>query len=120
MPAQDQLRFRAAEPGDAAAIAALHAASWQRHYRGAFPTPSSTAKSPDSCLTRGPRAWPPPTRWPAPSSLSCRGATVVTVTAPERSSGWRIPSLTTTRPGGPCSTTCTSRTGSSATASARG
>ena len=36
MPAQDQLRFRAAEPGDAAAIAALHAASWQRHYRGAF------------------------------------------------------------------------------------
>jgi ribosomal protein S18 acetylase RimI-like enzyme len=36
MPAQDQLRFRAAERGDAAAIAALHAASWQRHYRGAF------------------------------------------------------------------------------------
>src|ERR1700749_50840 len=36
MPAQDQLRFRAAEPGDAAAIAALHAASWQRHYRGAY------------------------------------------------------------------------------------
>jgi ribosomal protein S18 acetylase RimI-like enzyme len=36
MPAQDQLRFRAAERGDAAAIAALHAASWRRHYRGAF------------------------------------------------------------------------------------
>jgi hypothetical protein len=36
MPAQDQLRFRAAERGDAAAIAALHVASWRRHYRGAF------------------------------------------------------------------------------------
>jgi GNAT superfamily N-acetyltransferase len=36
MPAPDELRFRAAEPGDAAAIAALHADSWQRHYRGAF------------------------------------------------------------------------------------
>jgi GNAT superfamily N-acetyltransferase len=30
------LRFRAAGPGDAQAIAALHADSWQRHYRGAF------------------------------------------------------------------------------------
>jgi GNAT superfamily N-acetyltransferase len=30
------LRFRAACPGDAHAIAALHAGSWQRHYRGAF------------------------------------------------------------------------------------
>jgi GNAT superfamily N-acetyltransferase len=28
--------FRAACPGDAPAIAALHADSWQRHYRGAF------------------------------------------------------------------------------------
>ena len=32
----DELRFRAAGPGDADAIAALHADSWRRHYRGAF------------------------------------------------------------------------------------
>lgn len=31
-----ELRFRPACPGDAQAIAALHADSWQRHYRGAF------------------------------------------------------------------------------------
>jgi GNAT superfamily N-acetyltransferase len=31
-----RLRFRTAVPGDAHAIAALHASSWQRHYRGAF------------------------------------------------------------------------------------
>jgi GNAT superfamily N-acetyltransferase len=30
------LRFRAAGPEDAYAVAALHASSWQRHYRGAF------------------------------------------------------------------------------------
>ena len=30
------LRFRAARPDDAQAIAALHTGSWQRHYRGAF------------------------------------------------------------------------------------
>ena len=36
MPASAELRFRAACPGDAQAIAALHAGSWQRHYRGAF------------------------------------------------------------------------------------
>ena len=30
------LRFRVAGPGDARAIAGLHAGSWQRHYRGAF------------------------------------------------------------------------------------
>jgi ribosomal protein S18 acetylase RimI-like enzyme len=36
MPAPDELRFRAAEQGDASAIAALHTDSWQRHYRGAF------------------------------------------------------------------------------------
>ncbi|HEY7276058.1 MAG TPA: GNAT family N-acetyltransferase [Trebonia sp.] len=36
MPAPDELRFRAAGPGDAAAVAALHTDSWQRHYRGAF------------------------------------------------------------------------------------
>jgi ribosomal protein S18 acetylase RimI-like enzyme len=32
----DELRFRAAEPADAPAVAALHTGSWQRHYRGAF------------------------------------------------------------------------------------
>jgi hypothetical protein len=36
MPASAGLRFRAACPGDAQAIAALHAGGWQRHYRGAF------------------------------------------------------------------------------------
>jgi hypothetical protein len=36
MPAPAGLRFRAAGPGDAHAIAGLHADSWQRHYRGAF------------------------------------------------------------------------------------
>ena len=30
------LRFRSAGPDDAAAVAALHADSWRRHYRGAF------------------------------------------------------------------------------------
>lgn len=36
MSASAGLRFRAACPGDAHAIAGLHADSWQRHYRGAF------------------------------------------------------------------------------------
>ena len=36
MPASAGLRFRAACPGDAHAIAGLHADSWQRHYRGAY------------------------------------------------------------------------------------
>ena len=36
MPAPDELRFRAAGPGDAPSVAALHADSWQRHYRGAY------------------------------------------------------------------------------------
>jgi len=36
VPASAELRFRAACPDDAQAIAALHADSWQRHYRGAF------------------------------------------------------------------------------------
>jgi GNAT superfamily N-acetyltransferase len=36
MPASAGLRFRAACPADAPAITALHAGSWQRHYRGAF------------------------------------------------------------------------------------
>jgi GNAT superfamily N-acetyltransferase len=36
VPATAELRFRAACPGDTQPIAALHADSWQRHYRGAF------------------------------------------------------------------------------------
>jgi len=36
MPTPAGLRFRAACPDDAQAIAALHADSWQRHYRGAY------------------------------------------------------------------------------------
>src|SRR5271169_1666189 len=36
MPASTELRFRAASPSDAHAIAGLHADSWQRHYRGAY------------------------------------------------------------------------------------
>ena len=31
------MQFRDAEPGDAERIARLHADSWRRHYRGAFP-----------------------------------------------------------------------------------
>jgi hypothetical protein len=31
------MRFRDAEPGDVEHIARLHADSWRRHYRGAFP-----------------------------------------------------------------------------------
>jgi ribosomal protein S18 acetylase RimI-like enzyme len=30
------IRFRGAHAGDAGAVAALHAASWRRHYRGAY------------------------------------------------------------------------------------
>ena len=36
MPAPGELRFRTAGQGDAQAVAALHADSWKRHYRGAF------------------------------------------------------------------------------------
>jgi GNAT superfamily N-acetyltransferase len=36
MPAATDLGFRAAGPGDAQAVAGLHADSWRRHYRGAF------------------------------------------------------------------------------------
>jgi ribosomal protein S18 acetylase RimI-like enzyme len=36
MPDLDLLRLRPARPEDASAIAALHADSWRRHYRGAF------------------------------------------------------------------------------------
>jgi GNAT superfamily N-acetyltransferase len=36
VPPSAEPRFRAACPGDAQAIAALHAGSWQRHYRRAF------------------------------------------------------------------------------------
>jgi ribosomal protein S18 acetylase RimI-like enzyme len=33
---RDELQFRLAGPADAEAIAALHADSWRRHYRGAY------------------------------------------------------------------------------------
>ena len=36
MPDADRIRFRHAEPTDAGPIAALHAESWRRHYRGAY------------------------------------------------------------------------------------
>ncbi len=36
MPGPDDLRFRPASPGDAPAVAELHADSWRRHYRSAF------------------------------------------------------------------------------------
>ncbi|HEY6494474.1 MAG TPA: GNAT family N-acetyltransferase [Trebonia sp.] len=36
MPALDELKFRMAERDDAQAVAALHADSWQRHYRAAY------------------------------------------------------------------------------------
>jgi GNAT superfamily N-acetyltransferase len=36
VPDVDALRFRAAGSADAEAIAALHADSWRRHYRGAY------------------------------------------------------------------------------------
>ena len=36
MPAPGELRFRSAGEGDAQGIAALHADSWQRHYRIAY------------------------------------------------------------------------------------
>jgi predicted N-acetyltransferase YhbS len=36
MTSPDDLRFRAADADDAAAVAGLHADSWRRHYRGAF------------------------------------------------------------------------------------
>jgi GNAT superfamily N-acetyltransferase len=32
----DDLQFRPADPSDATAVAALHADSWRRHYRGAY------------------------------------------------------------------------------------
>jgi ribosomal protein S18 acetylase RimI-like enzyme len=36
MTSPDDLRLRAADAHDAAAVAGLHADSWRRHYRGAF------------------------------------------------------------------------------------
>lgn len=36
MACPDHLRFRLAGPGDAPSVAALHADSWRRHYRGAY------------------------------------------------------------------------------------
>src|SRR5258708_16945646 len=36
MPYRKGPQFRLAGPGDAEAVAALHADSWRRHYRGAY------------------------------------------------------------------------------------
>src|SRR2546421_927519 len=36
MPAREQVGLRGAGPADARTIAALHADSWRRHYRGAY------------------------------------------------------------------------------------
>ncbi|MGH3097510.1 MAG: GNAT family N-acetyltransferase [Streptosporangiales bacterium] len=36
MTGPDHLQFRLASPSDAQAVAALHANSWRRHYRGAY------------------------------------------------------------------------------------
>jgi len=52
MPAPDELRFRAAGPGDAPAVAALHADSWQRHYRGAFSDSFLDGEAPGFLLER--------------------------------------------------------------------
>ena len=52
MPAPDELRFRAAGPGDAPAVAALHADSWQRHYRGAFSDSFLDGEAPGFLLDR--------------------------------------------------------------------
>lgn len=64
MPAPAGLRFRAAGPGDAKAIAGLHADSWQRHYQAPSPTPSSTMTSPGTSCPSGPNASPARTRGP--------------------------------------------------------
>ena len=52
MPAPGELRFRAAEQGDAQAIAALHTDSWQRHYRGAFSDAFLDDEAPGFLLNR--------------------------------------------------------------------
>jgi GNAT superfamily N-acetyltransferase len=60
VPASAGLRLRAACRGDAQAITALRAGSWQRHYRGAFADAFSTMTPPGTCCPGGPRAWPSP------------------------------------------------------------
>ena len=52
MPAPDELRFRVAEESDAKAVAALHADSWQRHYRGAFSDSFLDGEAPGFLLDR--------------------------------------------------------------------
>ena len=108
MPAPDELRFRAAEQGDAPAVAALHTGSWQRHYRGAFSDDFLDGEVTGFLLER----WT--TRLAAPDPLArtilaelVRGDAAA---ATARSWAWRTRSWTTTRPGVPCSTTCTSST----------
>ena len=62
MPAPAGLRFRAAGPGDANAIAGLHADSWQRHYRGAFSDAFLDHDVAGYLLPHGPNASPARTR----------------------------------------------------------
>jgi hypothetical protein len=45
------LQFRLADSADAEAIAALHADSWRRHYRGAYSACRSWAQAPGCRLT---------------------------------------------------------------------
>jgi GNAT superfamily N-acetyltransferase len=45
-----ELSYRAASPDDAAAIAALHCDSWQRHYRGAYTDRFLDDQAPDFLL----------------------------------------------------------------------
>jgi GNAT superfamily N-acetyltransferase len=52
VPFQGELRLRMAGPGDARAIAALHADSWQRHYRGAFTDAFLDEEAPGYLLER--------------------------------------------------------------------
>jgi predicted N-acetyltransferase YhbS len=52
MPAPPELQYRAAGPDDAPAVAALHADSWQRHYRGAFSGAFLDQEAPGYLLTQ--------------------------------------------------------------------
>lgn len=57
-----QLMIRPAEPADAHALAAVHAASWRFAYQGIIPTPTLEAM----IAARGPEAWAAAARRPAP------------------------------------------------------
>jgi ribosomal protein S18 acetylase RimI-like enzyme len=51
LPAHVPVRFRAPRPEDAPAVAALHADSWQRHYRGACADTFLDAEAPSYCAS---------------------------------------------------------------------